>query len=207
MINIDPITLEPTIDLDAPAWYSPPIGVEPETVREWALAIATESAEDQGRPWAADEAAATLTELGLLEAGPDVSARIIFLPDLTGRGLAYDIAAFDPAGGPTDVRQAHRMLLGADEVGEGSLLDINALDDDGAIVGLQVFDVRDSLPQEVPGGARIIPIAFSRCVIRRSNTPLGTIDLLAAGVCEDIELAAFSLVPLHLLLLGDRLFE
>lgn len=206
MIRIDPQTLEPTISLDSPAWYQVPLGAPEEDVREWASVIAREAAEEQGRPWAVEEAATTLREMAL-QATPDgVSARLVFMPDLTGLAMAYDILAIDPAGGPADMREAHRLVVGADAVGDGSLLDVIGLDDD-RVVGLHVFDVRNSEPIEVSGGATIVPIASSRCVVRRLGTPLGDIDIVAIGACPDVELAALSLAPLHILLLGNQLFE
>ena len=205
MIRINPSTLEPLTSLDVPAWHRVPLGDASDVLAAWATASAEQVAAEAERPDDAAAAAATLLALATPETTPDVSARLIFLPDLGGTGIAYDVIALDPTGAPDDQIEAFRTVLDAERVGDGSLFDVT--DENDVVVGLHSFQVVETDPIPVPGGSAVVPIAISRCVIRRTGTPLGTVDLLAIGVCPDVEVAAFSMYPLHSLLLGDQLFE
>jgi len=205
MIRINPSTLEPLTSLDVPAWHRVPLGDDSDVLAAWATASAEQVATEADRPDDAVTAAATLLALATPETTPDVSARLIFLPDLGSTGIAYDVIALDPTGAPDDQNEAFRTVLDAERVGDGSLIDVT--DENDVVVGLHSFQVVETDPIPVPGGSAVVPIAISRCVIRRTGTPLGTVDLLAIGVCPDVELAAFSMYPLHSLLLGDQLFE
>lgn len=205
MISIDPVSLQPMISLECPAWFRVPLGVSRDLLHEWARVSAAAAAAERDQPTGVESAAQTLFAQGERPVGDGVSVRLVFLPDLTGAGMSYDVLALDPAGGPDDARAAHRLLIGADDVAAGCLLDITGPESDN-VIGLQVFDVIDSEPIPIGGGSTIVPIAFSRCVIRRLTSPIGIVDLLAAGAAADVELAAFSLAPLHQLLLGDQLF-
>ena len=173
MIRINPSTLEPLTSLDVPAWHRVPLGDDSDVLAAWATASAEQVATEADRPDDAVTAAATLLALATPETTPDVSARLIFLPDLGSTGIAYDVIALDPTGAPDDQIEAFRTVLDAERVGDGSLIDVT--DENDVVVGL--------------------------------HSPLGAIDLLAIGVCPDVELAAFSMYPLHSLLLGDQLFE
>lgn len=206
MTHVDPITLRPTISLDAAAWFPTPLGQADDAIAAWSHAVASAAADERGcSEFVARSAAARLAHLAAAPSAPGVTARLVFLPDLVGLGIAYDVWCFDTDHGQVDRAAAHRLVAGADDVGEGAVADVRDASGEH-VVGLQVFDVRVPEPRLTGGVSRGIPIAFSRCVIRR-NSPVGDIDLFAAGASADIEAAALSVVPLELLLLGDELFS
>ncbi|MEI2778228.1 MAG: hypothetical protein V9G19_20120 [Tetrasphaera sp.] len=118
--------------------------------------------------------------------------------------MAYDLIVLTAEGAPEDMAATHRVLLGADGFGPGSVREVTA--GDGRTIGLEVFHVRDSSPTGNGIFSRAVPLAVSRFVVRRESG-FGQIDVVAVGASQDLEAAVLAHALIPLLLESEEWFE
>lgn len=212
MISIDTATLATNLPSeDQPCWIALPhdladkdaleigSGLSRQVVEAWSLGD-REDAKDLEQHLAAVIVA--WTSMPLAEG---FSARMLFLPDPTGLGVAVDFAAL-PA--PTEhsgsMRDLHAALIGGEELDQGSCLD---LEDEAGYYGLATVEVAESEVFESDDGPMKTLTGQLTCVVRRSESPLGPTDIVACAASDDLELLSLALVVLPTFIQGDSLFS